>query len=130
MTLAKHIHIMQDGFTATSPFARESATTAPAIIGFRPMESITEPNTGDKKISTRAEPAANTDKIDVARSAPSLAMSAGAGEKATRAPARTSMKEDDCSTMRGRREENEEALSTATGVSSCKIVLWPLVMLV
>jgi hypothetical protein len=82
------------------------------------MESITDPNTGDSKISTRAEPAANTDKIDVARSAPSLAMSAGAGEKATRAPASTSIKEDDCSTMRGRRGKNEKAVSTAAGAAA------------
>jgi hypothetical protein len=93
------------------------------------MESITDPTTGDSKISTRAATAANTDKVDVARSAPSLAMSAGAGEKDTRATVSTSRKEDDCITLRGRRDEKEEASSTAAGVAPSMLLLCPPVTL-
>lgn len=83
-----------DGFNATTPLTNAMAATEYINAGFRPMESSNDPSAGMVMISVNAEVAARMDRVDVARSDPIASISAGAGEKETKADDATVKKDE------------------------------------
>lgn len=92
---------MEEEFIAAMALTLHNVKSAVVIIGFRPVESINEPNAGDSVISTRAAPAVSMDNSDVARSGPSCETRADAGENMTSAVDSISMNEVTRSAVRG-----------------------------
>lgn len=92
--LAAHIVITEE-WMLTAPCNKAMQDNANINAGFRPTESSSDPNAGEITISVSAAHADMMDKVDVARSVPSLAMRAGAGENVTRAKDSTRKKDDD-----------------------------------
>ena len=88
----------------TNPFMKAAQDIARMSAGFLPMESSRDPNAGENIISVNAAHAAITDNVDVARSNPISAMSAGAGENETKEADRTMKKHDDRKTARSLRD--------------------------
>mmetsp|Transcript_12903 Transcript_12903/g.18841 ORF Transcript_12903/g.18841 Transcript_12903/m.18841 type:complete len:153 (-) Transcript_12903:257-715(-) len=87
--------VTTDEWRLTAPFANPIESNVNINAGFRPTESKRDPRVGEIIISVRAAHADSIDSVDVARSDPSSAMRAGAGENATTAVARTMRKFDD-----------------------------------
>lgn len=102
MNLATQI-VSTDEWMLTAPFTNPIEINANINAGLRPVESNSDPKTGEMIISVRAEHALRMDSVDVARSDPISAIRAGAGENATIANDRTIRKDDDWNTARSLR---------------------------
>jgi hypothetical protein len=84
-----------DEWRLTAPLTNPMESNVNINAGFRPMESSKDPKVGEMNICVSAAHADKIDNVDVARSDPSSAMRAGAGENPTMVKERTMRKEDD-----------------------------------